>query len=168
MKVFNPSFNIVIASKPKRNINPKTKTNKTSRRCLAIVAKINNEFKAIVNYDKDVVDVTDSFTLKNEVLVLPFTERSLSLKDKERVWLKEKDKLGHSVCIIRDCTKTNVNPGIKDQYDVFKEDILIVGRIVKENGIMYFDYEDLISYNYKSENKLINVKIDDSKPLFSK
>lgn len=166
MKVFNPLFTITIANKPKNKI--KVTGSKVSRKCLAIVTNINGEFQAIINYNKGKMDITDTFTLNNEVLVLPFTENSLNLKDKQYVWLKNKDKYGHNVCIIRDAITANISPGIKEQYDAVVKDSLIVGHIVRINNKMYFEYEDLIAYNALSDYRIREVKIDESKPLFSK
>lgn len=164
-KVVFPTFTINCASKTKKVINH---TGTISRKCLAVVTKVDGEFKAIINYDKKNLDITDTFTLKNEVLILPFTENSLSLKDKTCVFLKEKDDTNHYVCVMRDIAKASISPGIKEQYDVFKENFLISGHIVRKDKKMYFDYDDLISYNYLSNFRIKEVDIDMTKPLFNK
>lgn len=164
MKVFVPTFTINIASKPKKE--PKPKGRSISRKCLAVVTKVDGEYKAIINYEKNIVEISENYTLKNEVLIIPFTDKSLSLKDKTYVFLKEKDKYNHIVCIQRDYLTANISPGTKKQYDVLKENILISGYIIKKDNKMYFEYEDLISYHYLSENKLCNIDIDETKPLF--
>ena len=166
MKVYNPSFTINIVAKAKKE--SKSKSVNVSRRCLAVVTKINGEFKAIVNYDKKDVDVTDTYSLNNEQLILPFTDESLDLHNKTYVWSKEKDSSGHYTCIIRNKITAKLSPGTKTQFDAIKENNLICGHIVRKNGTMYFDYEDLISYHYLSESHLTDVKIDDNKPLFTK
>ena len=55
-----------------------------------------------------------------------------------------------------------------DEYDALKENLLIAGHIIRKNGKMYFDYEDLVKYHYLAKSKLCDVKVDDTKPLFSK
>lgn len=166
MKVFIPSnFTIKLASTKKES---KPKGNNVSRRCLAVVSKIDNEFKAIVNYEKNTIKLTDIFSIKNEQLILPFTEKSLELKGKIYVFAKEKDVYGNNICIIRDNITANISPGIPNQYDVFKENILISGHIIRNNNKLYFEYEDLISYHYLSEYRIHDVTIDDTKPLFNK
>ena len=155
-KIFNPStFIINIASKPKIH---KPKTTKISRRCYAIVALINGEYKAIVNNSEN----------DSDKLILPFTEKSLSLKGKEYVFSKAKDKHGRRVCVIRNYIDANLNPGTDTQYDAVIENLLLIGHIIREDGKMYFNYEELAAYHYKAECHLSETKIDNSKPLFSK
>lgn len=166
IKVFTPTLSIKLASKPKRS--SKFSGNVISRKCLAVVTKIENEYKAIVNYDKQAIRVHENDELSNEQLILPFTEKSLELRDKEYVFLKEKDKYGHNVCVIREYMDAHLNPGTPTQYDVVKENILIAGHIVRKNGKMYFEYEDLVAYYYLSESRIRNINVDNTKPLFTK
>lgn len=94
-----------------------------------------------------------------EYRVLPFTPNSLTLKGKTYVFAKNKDKYGKYVCVIRDVNKANLSPGIDEQYDVLKLGIIILGRIIKKDGVLYFDYIDLIAY--KENGKLIdNLNVD--------
>lgn len=166
-KVFAPAaFTIKLASKPKRETN--LKGNNISRKCLAVVKEIDGEFKAVINLDKKYIRLKEGDELSNEQLVLPFTEKSLDLRDKLYVWLKKKDKYGHNVCIIRDSFTAHLHPGIPTQYDVFKENILISGHIVRKDGKMYFNYEDLVAFNYLNESYIIDINVDDTKPLFNK
>lgn len=166
VKVFNPIFTINIASKPKKESKP-SGTN-ISRKCYAVVAIIDGEYKAIVNYEKKHIYVYESGDLSNEQLVLPFTEKSLSLKDKLYICAKQKDKYGNNVCILRDYMTAHINPGVDGTYDAVRENLLIAGHIVRKNGKMYFEYEDLIAYHYLSEARITDVKIDNTKPLFKK
>lgn len=166
VKVFNPIFTINLANKPKKKHKPTG--NNISRKCYAVVAIIDGEYKAIVNYKKESICICENEDLSNEQLVLPFTEESLSLKDKPYVWAKQKDKYGHNVCIIRDYMTAHLHPGVDGIYDAVRENLLIAGHIVRKNGKMYFEYEDLIAYHYLSEARITDVKIDDNKPLFNK
>lgn len=94
-----------------------------------------------------------------EYRVLPFTPNSLTLKGKTYVFTKNKDKYGKYVCVIRDANKANFSPGIDEQYDIFKPGVVISGRIIKKDGVLYFDYIDLIAY--KENGKLIdNLNVD--------
>lgn len=167
MKVFNPPvFTINVVSKPK--VKSKTKSNNISRKCFAVVKEIDGEFKAVVNISKNYICIKEGDKLSNEQLILPFTKNSLELKDKSYVFLKNKDEYNHYVCIIRDIKEANLYPGTKDQYDVVKNNILIAGYIVNKNNKMYFEYEDLVSFHYLAEFHISDIKIDDTKPLFTK
>lgn len=165
MKVFTPVFSINIANKPKRI---KSTGTTISRKCFAVVKIIEGEFKAIINIDKHSIRIKEGDELSNEQIVLPFTEQSLSLRNKIYVWLKQKDKYNHDVCIIRDSDKAANSPGIPEQYVPLKDNLLIVGHIIRRNGIMYFDYEDIVAFHYLAQSKINNISVDDSKPLFNK
>lgn len=168
VKISTPAFTINIASKPKIKNKTNTSFNKCSRKCYAVVIKVNNEFKAVVNVDGNYNAIIEGDQLSNSILTLPFTEASLDLKDKTHVFLKNKDKFGKHTIVIRTKEQCHCYPGLSTQYDAVKENLLIAGHIISKNGKMYFDYEDLVKYNYLSEFKLCDVKIDDNKPLFSK
>lgn len=167
MKVFNPTFTVNVVSKPKIKNNNKC-SNKRSRKCYAIVIKVDNEFKAVVNIDGNYDSIIEGDQFSNSRLTLPFTEESLDLKDKTHVFLKKVDKLGKHTVIIRTEKQCHWFPGLPTQYDAIKENLLIAGHIVSKNGKMYFDYEDLVKYHYLAESKICDIKIDEDKPLFNK
>lgn len=154
MKLHFPAFTIKPVFKPKRE--SKSTNNNISRKCYAVVKEIDGELKAIINIDSA------------DQLVLPFTEQSLELKGKEYVFLKEKDKYNHYVCIIRDNVTANMSPGLSTQYNTIHENLLLAGHIIRKNGKMYFNYEDLVKHHYLSESFINEVRIDDNKPLFNK
>lgn len=166
VKVFNPVFTIHLASKPKCESKP-TGSN-ISRKCYAVVKVIDGEFKAVINIDKKYIYLKEGDELSNEQLILPFTEKSLDLKGKLYVFLKKKDKYGHPVCIIRNDNISNISPGLSTQYDTIHENLLIAGHIIRKNGKMYFEYEDLVAYHYLAESRICDVKVDNTKPLFNK
>ena len=169
VKVFTSlTFSIKIASKPKKETKSTVSGSNISRKCYAIVAIIDGEYKAIVNYEKKPIYVHKGGELSNKQIVLPFTEKSLSLKDKIYVWLKHKDKYGKRICIIRDRLTAHLYPDVNTQYDAIKENLLLAGHIIRKNGKMYFEYEDLIAYHYLAEHYICEVKIDNTKPLFNK
>ena len=166
MKLNFPTFTIKLASKPKQKV--KSFDNSISRKCYAVVKEIDGEFKAVININKQYVRLKEGDELSDEQLILPFTERSLDLKGKIYVFLKEKDKYGHYVCIIRDTMTANLIPGLPTQYNTVHENLLLAGHIIRKNGKMYFEYEDLVAYHYLSEFRICDVKVDDTKPLFNK
>lgn len=169
VKVLNTkTFSIKLASKPKKETKSTVSGSNISRKCYAIVAIINGEYKAIVNYEKKPIYLYEGGELSNKQLVLPFTEKSLSLKDKIYVWLKHKDKYGKNVCIIRNNITANLHPGVDTQYNAVRENLLLAGHIVRKDGKMYFEYEDLVAYHYLAEHRLCEVKVDNTKPLFNK
>ena len=166
VKVFNPVFTINIASKLKRE--SKLTGSNISRKCYAVVKEIEGEFKAVVNINKQYIRLKEGDELSNEQLILPFTERSLDLKGKIYVFLKEKDKYGHYVCIIRNTRTANLSPGLPTQYNTVHENLLLAGHIIRKNGKMYFEYEDFVAHHYLSESRICDVKVDNTKPLFNK
>lgn len=168
VKVFMPTFTINVVSKPKIKNNKDIPSNKCSRKCYAVVIKIDNEFKAVVNIDGNYDSVIEGDQFSNSKLTLPFTEESLDLKGKTHVFLKDVDETGKQPVVIRTESQCRLHPGLPTQYDAVKENLLIAGHIIRKNGKMYFDYEDLVKYHYLAKFKLCDVKVDDNKPLFSK
>lgn len=161
-----PTFTIKVASKSKRE--SKSTGSNISRKCLAVVKEIDGEFKAVINIDNKHIYLKEGDKLSNEQLVLPFTEKSLDLKDKIYVFLKNKDKYGHYVCVIRDRNTAHFFPGTSIQYNTVHDNLLIAGHIIRKNGKMYFEYEDLVAHHYLAESYICNVNVDDTKPLFNK
>lgn len=114
---------------------------KVGRKCQAVVILDDKQWKARLT-----TSPVEDERIPDEFLVLPFTDSSLSLKGKTHVFLKEKDKYGHYVCIIRDKLNAELHPGLDVQYNVFHEGLLISGHIVKKEGKHYFEYEELIAF----------------------
>lgn len=111
---------------------------KVGSKQLAVVIIENGIFKARLTTSP--VEETQEFK------VVDFTPRSLELKGKSCVFYKNKDKYNHNVCYMRDATTSKHNPGTTDQYDVFKENILISGHLYRKDGVLYFDYEKLMAF----------------------
>lgn len=166
VKISNLVFTINIASKSKHGSKP-TGSN-ISRKCYAVVKEIDGEFKAVININKQHIRLKQGDELSSEQLILPFTKRSLDLKDKIYVFLKEKDKYGHYICVIRNPMTANLFPGLPIQYNAVHENLLLAGHIIRKNGKMYFEYEDLVAYHYLSEFHICDVNVDNNKPLFNK
>lgn len=166
IKIFYPSFTINIAKKSvKRKLDNYVKV---SRKCLAVIKIIEDEFKAIINIDNHHIKLHEGDELSNEQLVLPLTEQSFDLKGRQYVWHTRKDKYNNDVCLIRDIDYSLLHPGLSHQYKAIKENLLLSGYIVRKNGRLYFNYEDVISFNYRSNHRTREPKIDESKPLFNK
>lgn len=166
IKLRIPTLTIKPASKSKRKSKP-TGSN-ISRKCYAVVKEIDGEFKAVINIDKKHIRLKKGDELSNEQLILPFTESSLDLKGKIYVFLKEKDKYGHYVCIIRNAINAELHPGLPIQYNAVHENLLLAGHIIRKNDKMYFEYEDLVAHHYLAESHICDVKVDNNKPLFNK
>ena len=141
---------------------------KVSRKCLAVIKIIEDEFKAIINIDNHHIKLHEGDELSNEQLVLPLTEQSFDLKGRQYVWYTRKDKYNNDVCLIRDIDYSLLHPGLPHQYKAIKENLLLSGYIVRKNGRLYFNYENVISFNYRSNHRTREPKIDESKPLFNK
>lgn len=142
VKVFNPAFTINIASKVKVKHETNSST-KLGKKCLAVVIKDNdNILKARL-----VTSPVEDNEWFNEFRVIAFTEDSFNLKGKTHVFLKERDKYGHKVCVIRNYyMQIRLYPGLDTQYDALYEGLLVRGHIVKKNCKHYFDYEDLVAF----------------------
>ena len=166
IKIFYPSFTINIAKKSvKRKLDNYVKV---SRKCLAVIKIIEDEFKAIINIDNHNIKLHEGDELSTEQLVLPLTEQSFDLKGRQYVWYTRKDKYNNDICLIRDIDYSLLHPGLPHQYKAIKENLLLSGYIVRKNGRLYFNYEDVISFNYRSNHRTKEPKIDESKPLFNK
>ena len=140
-KQFIHSFAIkaVAVNKVKRESKAVTKVGK---KCQAVVIKDNDVLKARLTTSP----VAGSKETLNEFLVLPLTPNSFNLKGKTKVFLKEKDKYGHYVCVIRDELTAKLHLGVDTQFDTLHEGLLISGHVVKKDGKQYFDYEDLVAF----------------------
>uniref|UniRef100_A0AAU8MKJ4 Uncharacterized protein n=1 Tax=Geladintestivirus 2 TaxID=3233134 RepID=A0AAU8MKJ4_9CAUD len=152
----NNKFTIKISSPVKNRRHSNTK-NIISRKCYAIVIKDKEEWKAKIPLYNNIDE--------NDAIIIPFTEESLSLKNKQYIFLHGKDNNNKDICIIRDSFKAYTQPGCKAQYKVFKEGMLISGYIVMINNIKYFEYETLIAFTEKGFH-INEVDIDADKPLF--
>lgn len=156
VKVRTSAFTIKLA-KPVKETKQSKSTKNISRRCFAVVEYNNESLVARVC----ISPIEDP----DEYILIPFTDKSLELKGKTYVFIKDLDKYGHIVCITRDSNTANISYGLNSQYDVLKPGLLISGFIIRNNGRLYFDYEQLIAYTEKGQH-INEVKIDEDKPLF--
>ena len=142
VKVFNPAFTINIASKVKVKRESVSSSTKLGKLCLAVVFKDEDKLKARLVTSP--VEDNNWFT---EFRVIDFTEESFNIRGKTHVFLKEKDKYGHRVCVIRRrYNEIYLSPGLDTQYDAILEGLLVKGHIIKKNGKHYFNYEQLVAY----------------------
>lgn len=142
VKMFNPVFTINVASKVKVKRESSSSSTKLGKFCLAVVFKDEDKLKARLITSP--VEDNDWFT---EFHVIDFTEESFNLRGKTHVFLKERDKYGHRVCVIRNgYKKVYLSPGLDTQYDTLYEGLLVKGHIIKKNGKHYFNYEQLVAY----------------------
>jgi len=77
-------------------------------------------------------------------LVLPFTEESLNLKNKTKVFSKTKSEHGY-VCYIRSKEKAMNFPGLNHQYSALCENWLCSGYVVRSGGKLMFELKEVIS-----------------------
>lgn len=87
-----------------------------------------------------------------DILSIPFTKESYSLKGKEKIFTKTCDETGRYTCIVRRKQEANLFPGSDKTYSPFRENCVYSGYIVKIKDKLYFDVsETLNNYRYCPE-----------------
>ena len=76
--------------------------------------------------------------------VLDFTEKSYELRGKTNVFSRTVDKNGRHTRFIRTINYAKHMPGLPEQYIPFAPNWIVRGYIVKENGLMKFDFIGLV------------------------
>lgn len=155
------NFTIKLAA-PVKVIKKSNVNSRASRKCFAIVIEEDGTLKAKVSTSP--VKVNDE-KVNKEFLLLPLTDDSLNLKGKRYAFLLNKDRYNHYVCVIRDTFKSLFAFGTLNMYRALRPGLLISGHIVRNNGKMYFDYEQLIAFSENSVH-INEVRIDEDRPLF--
>lgn len=121
-------------------IQPKQKKSKSS------IVRQGNICEGIVIVDENgyySVSISMKDDNKNpSLLYLDFTERSFDLKDKRIVYRKEKEN-GRFVRIIRSKEHAKFFPGLSEQYIPFVNGCHVKGYIVREEGVLKFDFKEL-------------------------
>lgn len=148
-------INIAKGNKKKRNVS--TESNVISRVCRAVVIKDDEGFKA-----KIVVDNEEN----SDILLIPFTTESYNIKGKEIIFSKERIDDGRFRCVIRDKASAILYNDV-EHYIPFRENIVVIGNIVRINGKMYFRYKEFISFSPFVEDYKPCLTHED-KPLFKK
>lgn len=133
-----------------------SKPNKVSRLCTGVTVKENDKYMIRISLVND-PDFPD-------YLVIPFTEKSLSLVGKEKVFGRNKDEHGNHVCYIRDKRFCTFHPGLPSQYTAVVEKEVCSGYVVRINGKLYFDMLDIHGIGENVHN--LPVRLDENKPLF--
>lgn len=152
-------FTINIA-KSQRKKRTSCKPTRVSKLCKArVVLDEDGIYKAEINLKND-----DTHPAH---LIIPFTPDSYDLHDKIYVFSKEKTERNNYTCFVRTEENAKYNPGLDTQYNAFKPDIVIGGYIVRIDGKNYFDYVQLVSFNYKYEDYISIITRDDN-PIFKK
>ena len=80
-----------------------------------------------------------------DFLVIPFTERSYNIVGKTTVFAREVDKHGRRVRYIRSEENAKFMPGDPKRYIPFAPNWIVKGHIARENGILKFDFDDIIT-----------------------
>lgn len=97
----------------------------------------NNIYKVSISMDND-PDFPD-------LLVLPFTENSYNLKGRKTVFSKIKDKHDKVIRYVRSEEKAKYNYGDSNRYVPFSSNWIVKGNIIRDNGILKFDFIDLVT-----------------------
>ena len=80
-----------------------------------------------------------------DLLVIPFTERSYNIVGKTTVFAREVDKHGRRGRYIRSEENAKFMPGDPKRYIPFAPNWIVKGNIARENGILKFDFDDIIT-----------------------
>lgn len=124
---------------------PKPKRNKTSD---GIKRTSNKIEKGKVFQDEDgtykIAITLQDGSINPDLKVLEFTERSYDLTGKTNVFSRTLDKNGRRTRFIRTITYARHMPGLPEQYIPFAPNWIVRGYIVKDNGILKFDFKSLV------------------------
>ena len=124
---------------------PKPKRNRTSD---GIKRTTNKIVKGKVFQDEDGTYKV-SISMENDpvhpdLLILDFTERSYDLTGKINVFSRTVDDKGRRTRFIRNPIYAKFMPGLTEQYIPFAPNWIVRGYIVKDNGILKFDFRSLV------------------------
>ena len=124
---------------------PKPKRNRTSD---GIKRTTNKIVKGKVFQDEEgtykVSISMDNDPVHPDLLILDFTERSYDLTDKTNVFSRTVDSKGRRIRFIRNPMNAKFMPGLPEQYIPFAPNWIVRGYIVRDNGIMKFDFKSLV------------------------
>lgn len=132
---------------------PKPKRNKTSDGIKRTTNKIvkgkvfqdeNGVYKVAINMQNDPVHP--------DLRILEFTERSYDLKGKTTVFSRNVDNNGRRIRFIRNESDAKYMPGLPERYIPFASNWVVEGYIVRDNGIIKFDFKCLVGiYGYNAD-----------------
>lgn len=135
----------------KKKVNNTANSNRISRLCLATTHLDDGIWKARIN-------ISDKYEVP-EYIEIPFTEESLS--PVKRYIFSKKEKL----TIIRSTTwqHEGFDP---EEFDIFRNDLIIAGYIKLVNGVQQFVYNEFVGFNEKHIINPVNINTD--KKLYHK
>lgn len=97
----------------------------------------NNIYKVSISMEND-PDLPD-------LLILPFTKNSYNLKGRRTVFTRTKDEFGKRIRYIRSEEKAKYHYGDSNRYVPFAPNWIVKGNIIRDNGVLKFDFIDLIT-----------------------
>ena len=134
---------------------PKPKRNKTSD---GIKRTSNKIEKGKVFQDEDgtykIAIILQDGSVNPDLKVLDFTKRSYDLTGKTNVFSRTVDEKGRRTRFIRNESHAKVMPGLPEQYLPFAPNWIVRGYIVKDNGILKFDFKSLVGVDGYNMNVL--------------
>lgn len=155
-KLHFPNFTINIL-----NINKKSKrinNRKVTRKCYAIILIENGKIKAKVSLLNN--------ECNSDFIICSLTAKSYDLRGRTHVFTKSLHEHNRPILVIRSYDTAMIFPGTSEQYTNFKHNSLVVGRLIKTNDTILFDYDTLVALT--PDGVHINpVNVDTSKPLFN-
>lgn len=93
---------------------------------------------------------------EDEALILDFTEDSFSLKGREIIFSKEKDKTNHYIAIRRSKQHALVFPGSDEHFTSLADKHVFSGYIVEENKTKLFKlHEYLYVIGHENDNAYV-------------
>ena len=121
-----------------------------------IEAKNKRGYVILENEEYKVSLINESDGIHSRV-ILPFTENSYDLKGRKNVFTRIKDEFGRRTRYIRSEEKAKFHYGDSNRYIPFAPNWIVKGNIIKDNGVLKFDFIDLITidgydnviYNYE-------------------
>ena len=132
-KIILAQFKISVP-KPKRNKISDGITRTTNKIIRGkVIQDEEGNYKVVIKNDND----------KNPS-IYDFTERSYNLEGRTDVFSRHKDEHGKRIRVIRNATNARFMPGLPEQYTPFAPNWLIDGYIVKDKGILKFDFKRLV------------------------
>lgn len=137
---FNP------VTKPKKETSNKISlSNKITKLISGVCIKKGNKY--FISIDVNVIpkshsDKIDYKSVKDNRLVLEFTDNSYNLKNVLAVFSRTKDKRGNYVRYIRDVSKARFFPGDTSKLVPFCDNWICTGHVVLKKDKLMFDFNE--------------------------
>ena len=132
------------------------KSKNVSKSSIKIEAK-NKKGRVVLEDEEYKVLLIDENDGIHSRTILPFTETSYNLKGRKNVFTRTKDEFGRRTRYIRSEEKAKFHYGDSNRYIPFAPNWIVKGNIIRDNGVLKFDFIDLITidgydnviYNYE-------------------